>query len=244
MKLGLFQAKIKGYWYDIEIELPNIQCDRCVLQWIYHGGNNWGCDGNGNCGIGYGAQEEFINCADVRISGDAPATTSTTSTTSTTTSSTTTSTTTSSVPTTTTTSTTTTTTTRNGYPCVPPEEAFPYPYQLDTSSLTVNKYPTSCSEGGLEGKQGSVCFITCNEDFTIEWEDPNISPQKQRTSITCKGRGEWVAKAPFKCTNPCPKVTQLTQNLLVIVCIACSKIACISTSTKNDKKLYQFRLRN
>ena len=205
----MLQAKIKGYWYDIEIDLPNIQCDRCVLQWIYHGGNNWGCDGNGNCGMGYGAQEEFINCADVRISGDAPAPTSTTSTTSTTTTSTTTST--SSVPITTTTSTTTTTTTRDGYPCVPPEEFFPYPYTLDKSSITVNKYPTSCSEGGLEGKQGSVCFITCNEDFTIEWEDPNISPQKSRTSIQCKGSGEWLPKAPFKCTNPCPKVIHLTK---------------------------------
>ena len=77
----------QGYWYDVEVELPNVQCDRCVLQWIYHGGNNWGCDADGNCGMGYGAQEEFINCADIRISGDAPTTTSTTSTTTSTTTS-------------------------------------------------------------------------------------------------------------------------------------------------------------
>lgn len=32
----------------------------------YHSGNSWGCD-NKRCGIGFGPQEQFINCADVSI---------------------------------------------------------------------------------------------------------------------------------------------------------------------------------
>ena len=32
----------------------------------YHSGNSWGCDNKG-CGIGFGPQEQFINCADVSI---------------------------------------------------------------------------------------------------------------------------------------------------------------------------------
>ena len=72
------------FWYDLELQLPkNLTCDRCVLQWRYHGGNNWGCDGPGDCGIGKGPQEEFVNCADITIVDEmvAPSTTSTTQTT-------------------------------------------------------------------------------------------------------------------------------------------------------------------
>ena len=44
-----------GYWYDVDVKLPaGVTCDRCVLQWRYHGGNNWGCDAPGDCGMGKG----------------------------------------------------------------------------------------------------------------------------------------------------------------------------------------------
>ena len=65
-----------------------ISCSQCVLQWRYHGGNNWvrlslfgikikqplnkkhlkGSE-NGQSGLGIGPQEEFINCADISITG-------------------------------------------------------------------------------------------------------------------------------------------------------------------------------
>jgi len=52
---------------NIELKLPaGLTCKRCVLQWWYRGGNNWGCDKNG-CGMGHGTQEHFVNCADVSI---------------------------------------------------------------------------------------------------------------------------------------------------------------------------------
>ena len=33
-------------------------------------GNSHGCDDDGNCGIGFGEQEQFINCADIAILPD------------------------------------------------------------------------------------------------------------------------------------------------------------------------------
>jgi len=57
-----------GYWYDMQIRLPNdLECDHCVLQWRYHTGNSWGTDADGNSGIGLGLQEEFYGCADIEI---------------------------------------------------------------------------------------------------------------------------------------------------------------------------------
>ena len=54
--------------YSAKLKLPNgLTCTRCVLQWWYKTGNNWGCDENG-CGMGRGnKQEVFVNCADVSI---------------------------------------------------------------------------------------------------------------------------------------------------------------------------------
>lgn len=53
--------------YYLKLQLPaNLTCKRCVIQWWYTGGNNWGCDKQG-CGLGKGAQETFVNCADVII---------------------------------------------------------------------------------------------------------------------------------------------------------------------------------
>ena len=55
-----------GYWYELEVILPDIECEHCVLQWRYHCGNNWGTDSEGT-GIGYGLQEEFYGCADIKV---------------------------------------------------------------------------------------------------------------------------------------------------------------------------------
>jgi len=50
------------------VKLPSgLTCARCVLQWWYKTGNNWGCDAEG-CGMGRGdKQEVFVNCSDVSI---------------------------------------------------------------------------------------------------------------------------------------------------------------------------------
>lgn len=94
----------QGYWYDVPVMIPNVECSRCVLRWTYHAGNGWGCDAPDDCGIGKGYQEEFKNCADVMISSDGTPPTTTTTTTTTTTNT---------GPTTTTTTGTTTTTTKD-----------------------------------------------------------------------------------------------------------------------------------
>ena len=65
--------------YHIKLDLPKgLTCDHCVLQWWWTVGNNWGCDDNGNCGVGLGKEQEtFVNCADIKITstgGPAPAT--------------------------------------------------------------------------------------------------------------------------------------------------------------------------
>jgi len=53
--------------YKIKLQLPSdLTCKRCVIQWWYRGGNNWGCDKSG-CATGHGPQETFVNCADVTI---------------------------------------------------------------------------------------------------------------------------------------------------------------------------------
>lgn len=55
--------------FTIKLNLPRgLTCDHCVLQWWWTVGNNWGCDENGNCGVGLGKkQETFVNCADIKI---------------------------------------------------------------------------------------------------------------------------------------------------------------------------------
>ena len=53
--------------HKMRLQLPSdLICKRCVIQWWYRGGNTWGCDSNG-CGKGHGAQEHFVNCADISI---------------------------------------------------------------------------------------------------------------------------------------------------------------------------------
>ena len=55
--------------YHIKLVLPKgLTCDHCVLQWWWTVGNNWGCDEQGNCGVGLGKkQETFVNCSDIKI---------------------------------------------------------------------------------------------------------------------------------------------------------------------------------
>jgi len=55
--------------YKASVQLPNIECDRCVLQWTYTAGNNWGwCDEAQTVGkVGCGPQEHFRACSDISI---------------------------------------------------------------------------------------------------------------------------------------------------------------------------------
>ena len=64
-----------GWWYELKANLPShLSCEHCVLQWRYHCGNNWGSDAEGT-GLGYGNQEEFYGCADIKITGTSSKTT-------------------------------------------------------------------------------------------------------------------------------------------------------------------------
>lgn len=55
--------------YDVQLQLPaNLTCNRCVLQWTYTAGNNWGpCDDGKTSRVGCGPQETFRACADIQI---------------------------------------------------------------------------------------------------------------------------------------------------------------------------------
>jgi len=59
--------------YNTSVQLPNIECDRCVLQWTYTAGNNWGwCDDDQKYGeVGCGPQETFRACSDIAIKSGA-----------------------------------------------------------------------------------------------------------------------------------------------------------------------------
>ena len=53
---------------NLRIKLPyGLSCSHCVMQWKYRAGNSWGAEKEDK-GFGKGApQEEFYNCADIRI---------------------------------------------------------------------------------------------------------------------------------------------------------------------------------
>jgi hypothetical protein len=54
--------------YEITASLPlGLTCQRCVLQWTYTAGNNWGKCEDGTGRVGCGPQETFRGCADVSI---------------------------------------------------------------------------------------------------------------------------------------------------------------------------------
>ncbi|XP_015784670.1 uncharacterized protein LOC107362165 [Tetranychus urticae] len=58
--------------FNVTLKLPsNLTCQRCVLQWTYVTGNNWGrCEGSRLFRVGCGPQETFRACADVTIKGN------------------------------------------------------------------------------------------------------------------------------------------------------------------------------
>jgi len=122
-----------GYWYDVELQLPDIECTRCILRWQYHAGNSWGCDAPDDCGIGKGDQEEFYNCADIQISkGDVTPS-----------------------PVSPTTVSTQATTLPDGSTCGSWKELYPRAV-LSLDEQTIINNPTGCTEGGHEGVKGSV----------------------------------------------------------------------------------------
>ncbi|XP_037091408.1 uncharacterized protein LOC119111708 [Pollicipes pollicipes] len=54
--------------YTARMQLPSdLECEHCVLQWRYHGGNDWGMCPDGTGKVGCGPQEEFYGCADVSV---------------------------------------------------------------------------------------------------------------------------------------------------------------------------------
>ncbi|RWS01362.1 uncharacterized protein B4U79_04700, partial [Dinothrombium tinctorium] len=54
--------------FEVPLRLPpGLTCDRCVLQWTYIAGNNWGRCSNGVGRVGCGKQETFRACADIKI---------------------------------------------------------------------------------------------------------------------------------------------------------------------------------
>ena len=55
--------------FSVRVQLPEgLECDQCILQWTYIGGNNWGTDKeNGKTCVGCGAQEHFRSCSDISI---------------------------------------------------------------------------------------------------------------------------------------------------------------------------------
>lgn len=55
--------------FDVRLKLPdNLSCDRCVLQWTYTAGNNWGrCADGKTSQVGCGPQETFRGCSDIKI---------------------------------------------------------------------------------------------------------------------------------------------------------------------------------
>lgn len=60
-------SRNSGFWYPMQIKLPDqFECDHCVLQWRYHAGNSSDTDENVS-GVGFGYQEEFYGCADIKI---------------------------------------------------------------------------------------------------------------------------------------------------------------------------------
>ncbi|CAG7837743.1 unnamed protein product [Allacma fusca] len=65
------RAKIKSDTYYLTVRLPlYVTCTHCVVQWTYRAGNGWGICPDGSGALGCGAQESFINCADVSITSN------------------------------------------------------------------------------------------------------------------------------------------------------------------------------
>ena len=68
---GTYTSSVADGWalpsYSFKVKLPNgLTCDRCVLQWDWTCANRWGTSDE-KTGMGYGLQETFRGCADIRI---------------------------------------------------------------------------------------------------------------------------------------------------------------------------------
>ncbi|XP_025082650.1 uncharacterized protein LOC112557168 [Pomacea canaliculata] len=57
--------------FTVDVVIPEVTCQACVLQWIYTGNHAWGFDADGNECRGCGPQYELRNCADVAITSGA-----------------------------------------------------------------------------------------------------------------------------------------------------------------------------
>ncbi|XP_063708828.1 uncharacterized protein LOC134837387 [Culicoides brevitarsis] len=55
--------------YEVQLKLPDIECEHCVLRWTYVAGNNWGQCEDGSHALGCGPQEHFRTCSDISIKG-------------------------------------------------------------------------------------------------------------------------------------------------------------------------------
>ena len=183
-----------GYWYDVDVVLPDVECTRCVLKWRYRGGNNWGCDAPDDCGLGKGDQEEFHNCADIQISKDGSTPTAISPTT----------------------VSTDATTLPEGSTCGPWQDQFPRAV-ISLDEVTIVNNPDGCTEGGHEGVKGSVCYITCGEEYEMKWEDETIPASKKRASVECRWKGNWKVSNQFQCLTPCPALTGLNKSKYVKV---------------------------
>jgi len=53
--------------FVVKVQLPDIECDRCILQWTYTAGNNWGWCNDQYGDLGCGPQETFRACSDISI---------------------------------------------------------------------------------------------------------------------------------------------------------------------------------
>jgi len=51
----------------VDVVLPNIKCEQCVLQWNYIAGNNWGFCSDGTGSLGCGPQETYRTCSDISL---------------------------------------------------------------------------------------------------------------------------------------------------------------------------------
>ncbi|XP_023217686.1 uncharacterized protein LOC111620077 [Centruroides sculpturatus] len=54
--------------FFMQVKLPkDVTCMNCVFRWHWHSGNNWGICDDGTMRKGCGPQENYRNCADIRI---------------------------------------------------------------------------------------------------------------------------------------------------------------------------------
>ncbi|XP_045185095.2 uncharacterized protein LOC123543096 [Mercenaria mercenaria] len=182
--------------YNINLQLPpTITCERCVLQWKYNTGNSWGCESKGCC-IGCGRQENFVNCADIKIS-DVQSTTERSSSAS---QSATMTALTSSVKSTTSFSTNSTKTTSA------PKTASTTPATTSSTSLL-----TTSSAASTESSSSSTSSQTSSLSSVISSSSSTTTTSNGHTILTCSSNLSCIAVAPYSsvpgmatwCCNNC-----------------------------------------